>query len=159
VQRFSHHNDKSSKLGTPVKFPLTLDVIPYTTLYVSPETLTKGPSNLATPSKPKATNGDTNGENPFASLLAIPKEQWDPNMLTYVLSAVIVHKGEINSGHYVNYARKGTDWFLFDDSKVVLVDESEVLGAEAYLLVYVIEDLGPWAEDVSKTAGHDLDDD
>ena len=56
-----------------------------------------------------------------------------------------MHKGEINSGHYVNYAREGKDWFLFDDSKVVLVDESEVLGAEAYLLVYVTADVASWA--------------
>jgi ubiquitin carboxyl-terminal hydrolase 22/27/51 len=48
-----------------------------------------------------------------------------------------VHKGEINSGHYVSYAREGKDWFLFDDSKVVLVGEQEVLAAQAYLLVYV----------------------
>jgi ubiquitin carboxyl-terminal hydrolase 22/27/51 len=80
-------------------------------------------------------------------------------MMTYELSAVIVHKGEINSGHYVNYARKGSDWFLFDDSKVVLVDEAEVLAAEAYLLVYVIEDLGPWAEEQKAEGEPDGDDD
>ena len=60
------------------------------------------------------------------------------NSLTYELSSVIVHKGKIDSGHYVNYAREGNDWFLFDDSKVVLASEAEVLGAEAYLLYYMI---------------------
>jgi ubiquitin carboxyl-terminal hydrolase 22/27/51 len=60
------------------------------------------------------------------------------NSLTYELSCVIVHKGKIDSGHYVNYAREGNDWFLFDDSKVVLASEAEVLGAEAYLLFYMI---------------------
>ena len=60
---------------------------------------------------------------------------------SYALSAVIVHKGEINSGHYVSYVREGRDWFLFDDSKVVLVGGKEVLAAEAYLLVYVVERL------------------
>jgi ubiquitin carboxyl-terminal hydrolase 22/27/51 len=58
---------------------------------------------------------------------------------TYTLSAVIVHKGEMSSGHYVSYAREGRDWFLFDDSKVVLVGEKDVLAAQAYLLVYVVE--------------------
>ena len=67
-------------------------------------------------------------------------------MLSYHLSAVIVHKGEINSGHYINYAREGSDWFLFDDSKVVLVSESEVLKSEAYLLLYVKDNLEMWAE-------------
>jgi ubiquitin carboxyl-terminal hydrolase 22/27/51 len=57
----------------------------------------------------------------------------------YTLSAVIVHKGEMSSGHYVSYAREGRDWFLFDDSKVVLVGEKDVLEAQAYLLVYVVE--------------------
>jgi ubiquitin carboxyl-terminal hydrolase 22/27/51 len=59
--------------------------------------------------------------------------------LHYALSAVIVHKGGIESGHYVSYSREGEDWFLFDDSKVVLVSEAEVLSAEAYLLLYVVE--------------------
>jgi len=57
---------------------------------------------------------------------------------TYMLSAVIVHKGDINSGHYVSYAKEGKDWFMFDDSKVVLATEQEVLTAQAYLLVYVM---------------------
>ena len=59
--------------------------------------------------------------------------------IRYTLSAVIVHKGGIESGHYVSYSREDEDWFLFDDSKVVLVNEAEVLGAEAYLLLYVVE--------------------
>lgn len=59
--------------------------------------------------------------------------------LQYTLSAVIVHKGGIESGHYVSYSREGEDWFLFDDSKVVLVSEAEVLNAEAYLLLYVVQ--------------------
>jgi ubiquitin carboxyl-terminal hydrolase 22/27/51 len=45
----------------------------------------------------------------------------------------------MSSGHYVSYAREGRDWFLFDDSKVVLVGEKDVLAAQAYLLVYVVE--------------------
>ena len=57
---------------------------------------------------------------------------------SYTLSAVIVHKGDINSGHYVSYSREGSQWFAFDDSKVVLVGEQEVLAAQAYLLVYVM---------------------
>ena len=51
---------------------------------------------------------------------------------------MIVHKGKIDSGHYVSYSREGNDWFMFDDSKVVKVSEREVLGAEAYLLLYMV---------------------
>jgi ubiquitin carboxyl-terminal hydrolase 22/27/51 len=63
------------------------------------------------------------------------------NSLIYELSSVIVHKGRIDSGHYVSYSREGNDWFMFDDSKVVLVSEAEVLSAEAYILSYMINGL------------------
>ncbi|KAF2100006.1 cysteine proteinase [Rhizodiscina lignyota] len=59
----------------------------------------------------------------------------------YELSSVIVHKGKMDSGHYVSYSREGNDWFMFDDSKVVLSSESDVLGAQAYLLFYLARDL------------------
>jgi hypothetical protein len=147
-------------------------MLPYTTLYVTPDSFPKsakangavnGATNgvsdsaspNATPSKNKAESQDSpktpSKSEPaltkdYSSLLEYPKEHWPPELLSYDLSAVIVHKGEINSGHYVNYAREGKEWFIFDDSKVVLVDESEVLAAEAYLLVYVLKDLAPWAE-------------
>lgn len=64
-----------------------------------------------------------------------------PSRPVYELSSVIVHKGKMDNGHYVSYSREGDEWFLFDDSKVVLVEEREVLGAEAYMLFYVIRDI------------------
>jgi Ubiquitin carboxyl-terminal hydrolase len=135
--------------------------VPYSTLYVAPETLPKpgGKDTQSTPSKAGKVSLNNGAQNPYEALLALPKEYWDPKMLNYSLSAVVVHKGEINSGHYVNYARKGTDWFLFDDSKVVLVDEAEVLGAEAYLLVYVIENMTPWSRETKVGEGGDADND
>lgn len=63
------------------------------------------------------------------------------NSLTYELSSVIVHKGKIDSGHYVSYSREGSDWFAFDDSKVVLANEAEVLNAEAYIVTYMVSSL------------------
>jgi ubiquitin carboxyl-terminal hydrolase 22/27/51 len=59
----------------------------------------------------------------------------------YELASVVVHKGKIDSGHYISYSREGDDWFMFDDSKVVLASEKEVLGAEAYLLFYMVQAL------------------
>ena len=68
----------------------------------------------------------------------------DAEAATYELSAVIVHKGKIDNGHYICYCRQGEyDWFRFDDSMVVVVDEKEVLGAEAYMLVYVAKWVPP----------------
>ena len=112
-------------------------------------------ADASTPSKDKSSSQDSpktpskpadNAIKDYSALLDQPKEHWAPDLLNYNLSAVIVHKGEINSGHYVNYAREGKDWFLFDDSKVVLVNEAEVLGAEAYLLLYVLRDVAPWVD-------------
>jgi ubiquitin carboxyl-terminal hydrolase 22/27/51 len=145
-------------------------MLPYTTLYVdSPEFMkhvdsskttngthpTTNGSSPQTPQKQSETNGnhaDTPSKSAasatattYEDLLKKPKEQWPINTLNYQLSAVIVHKGEINSGHYINYAREGNDWFLFDDSKVVLVSEAEVLKAEAYLMLYVLGDPSPWS--------------
>ena len=98
----------------PVSFPLYLDMAPYTTRY-------KTDAKKASKSEPyRLANSPS---------------------ISYSLSAVIVHKGGIESGHYVSYSREGTDWFLFDDSKVVLVSESEVLNAEAYLLLYAVENV------------------
>ena len=37
-------------------------------------------------------------------------------------------------------------WFLFDDSKVTLAGEADVLGADAYLLFYIIRSLDGLAE-------------
>ncbi len=112
LKRFSHAKDKSSKLDMPVSFPLYLDMAPYTTSY-------------KTDAKKVSKSEIYRLENSIS--------------ISYTLSAVIVHKGGIESGHYVSYSREGTDWFLFDDSKVVLVSESEVLNAEAYLLLYAVE--------------------
>ena len=103
---------------------MDLDMVPYTAWHQ--KNLTNGHSSTNGTSKSSTTNGDASANNASNS------------EAMYMLSAVIVHKGEINSGHYVSYAREGKDWFLFDDSKVVLVGEQEVLAAQAYLLVYVM---------------------
>ncbi|KAF1956523.1 ubiquitin carboxyl-terminal hydrolase 2 [Byssothecium circinans] len=113
LKRFEHTKSTSSKIETKVSFPLTLDLYPYTTQGKNPKTAIPSNHNINSPS----------------------------NSLVYELSAVIVHKGKIDSGHYVNYSREGNDWFAFDDSKVVLVSEAEVLAAEAYLLFYMVGSL------------------
>ncbi|RCI11478.1 hypothetical protein L249_7415 [Ophiocordyceps polyrhachis-furcata BCC 54312] len=56
----------------------------------------------------------------------------------YDLLSVVVHVGEIETGHYVSYCRVGDQWFKFNDHKVELASVSDVLGAQAYLLFYII---------------------
>jgi ubiquitin carboxyl-terminal hydrolase 22/27/51 len=117
LKRFEHSKSTSSKIETRISFPMKLDLFPYTTKHKSSQTKA---------SKNAPPMNTTHNMNTPA------------NSLTYELSSVIVHKGKIDSGHYVSYSREGTDWFSFDDSKVVRASEEEVLGAEAYLLFYQV---------------------
>lgn len=59
---------------------------------------------------------------------------------TYRLCAVVVHcdiAGFVLFGHYVAYVRASDgSWLLADDSRVTPVPASQVLAAQAYLLVY-----------------------
>ncbi|KAF2011680.1 cysteine proteinase [Aaosphaeria arxii CBS 175.79] len=120
LKRFEHHKSTSTKIETKVNFPMKIDLYPYTSKYKS--THPKGSKNAKLP--PSNHNANT-----------------PANSLIYELATVIVHKGKMDSGHYVSYSREGNEWFMFDDSKVVLVSEAEVLGAEAYLLFYMINAL------------------
>lgn len=121
TKRFEHTKSTSSKIETKVSFPVKLDVHPYTTAHKAAIKAAK-----ASPSGTVQSNHNVNSPT---------------NSLVYELSSVIVHKGKIDSGHYVSYSREGNDWFMFDDSKVVLVSEAEVLAAEAYLLFYMVSGL------------------
>ncbi|THX53556.1 ubiquitin carboxyl-terminal hydrolase-like protein 22 [Aureobasidium pullulans] len=120
LKRFSHSKTSSTsiKLDAKVHFPTILDLQPY----VSRPRSKKGGGD---------SNGTKNGDIDKGS---------SPRPL-YELSSVIVHKGKMDSGHYVSYAREGDEWFLFDDSKVVLVEEKEVLAAEAYMLFYIVQEI------------------
>jgi len=55
----------------------------------------------------------------------------------YNLTSIVSHSGSTPFvGHYIAYARNGHEWFLFNDSSVIEVKESEVLEAEAFILLY-----------------------
>ena len=55
----------------------------------------------------------------------------------YTLKAVVSHSGSTPIvGHYIAYARNSNKWFLFNDSSVTPVQESSVLDAEAFILLY-----------------------
>jgi ubiquitin C-terminal hydrolase len=63
----------------------------------------------------------------------------DQTMTLCRLFAVIVHVGKnSHSGHYLAYVRniEKNEWWKMDDARVTLVDEKEVLNAEAYMLLY-----------------------
>ncbi|ATY64789.1 ubiquitin carboxyl-terminal hydrolase [Cordyceps militaris] len=46
----------------------------------------------------------------------------------YDLLSVVVHVGELETGHYTSYCRVGDQWFKFNDHKVELASLSDVLG-------------------------------
>jgi ubiquitin C-terminal hydrolase len=55
----------------------------------------------------------------------------------YNLTSIVSHSGSTPFvGHYIAYARNEEKWFLFNDSSVTSVRESEVLEAEAFILLY-----------------------
>lgn len=60
---------------------------------------------------------------------------------TYDLQSVVVHVGNLETGHYICYSRVGQQWFKFNDHKVMTATKSQVLAEEAFLLFYVIQSL------------------
>lgn len=58
----------------------------------------------------------------------------------YRLKAFVSHKGpSVHSGHYVAHIRKGDDWILFNDEKVVKADAESVKTLKAFAYLYVFE--------------------
>lgn len=62
------------------------------------------------------------------------------NPTTYELFAVIVHIGQVHTGHYVAYVKQNGYWFRCDDDKVVCVSEDTVKNEKGYLLFYCISE-------------------
>jgi len=54
----------------------------------------------------------------------------------YELISLAEHSGSMKSGHYISYAKRNNNWYLFDDSDCSEASLNEVLKAQAYLLVY-----------------------
>ena len=120
LQRYEHKNTNSVKINTKLDFPLQLDMVPYTT---------------------RALRQKQSAKNLDSTSLILPIT---PNSSGwYDLFAVIVHIGKIDGGHYIAYCRRDNQWFKFDDHKVTLATEAQVLDANAYLLFYLIRSLGP----------------
>jgi ubiquitin carboxyl-terminal hydrolase 22/27/51 len=126
-QRYEQTKLNAQKLDTKLNFPLQLDMTPYTSRSYAKRK--KGLPREVDPSEPVGT-----------APLAARSPGW------YDLSTVVVHIGKIDSGHYVCFCRRGEHWFRFDDNKVTLAPESQVLDQEAYLLFYVVRSLGEGSE-------------
>lgn len=122
-QRFAHTKTNASKLETKLTYPLQLDMSPYTTAqHRKKKSLPSDPLSPSSPLSPRSPG-------------------W------YDLTSVIVHIGKMDAGHYICYCRRDDEWFKFDDNKVTLATEAQVLRADAYLLFYLVRSLGPGVED------------
>ncbi|KAK4452067.1 ubiquitin carboxyl-terminal hydrolase [Podospora aff. communis PSN243] len=111
LKRFEYkqgRNERAAKIDTPVHFPLSINMLPYTTTA-------------------KTTDVSENFDLSRTCM--------------YDLFSVVVHVGEIDTGHYIAYCRVGGQWFAFNDHKVELASISDVLGARAYLLFYIVRTL------------------
>lgn len=55
----------------------------------------------------------------------------------YKLNSVVSHSGSSPFvGHYISWCRVDDKWFLFNDSSVTESNEADVLGAQAFILLY-----------------------
>ncbi len=90
LKRFEYkqggRNERAAKIDTPVQFPLQLNMLPYT-------------------NRARSANGDSGGGG--------VKENYElARSCTYDLLSVVVHVGEIDTGHYVTYCRVGDQVIL-----------------------------------------------
>lgn len=65
-----------------------------------------------------------------------------PEVLTvnnkiFELSSIIMHSGEIDSGHYIAYTKRESQWYLTNDEEIIRVPLSDVLNKPVYILFYV----------------------
>lgn len=113
LKRFQQTARGLSKLGTTVRFGVTLDVSPFCEPGRAPPAPVYRLSGVV-----EHAGGLSSG--------ASPRNFVSPTTLTYITVA----------GHYTAYIRNGDKWVYFSDSHSHPVSESQVLGAEAYLLFY-----------------------
>ncbi|GMF23545.1 unnamed protein product [Phytophthora lilii] len=61
----------------------------------------------------------------------------------YNLYGVVNHQGALGGGHYTAYARNFVDdqWYYYDDERVRVVEEQQVVSPSAYLLFYLRSDM------------------
>ncbi|KAK6465714.1 Ubp1 protein [Scheffersomyces coipomensis] len=89
---------------------------------------------------PTVESGSTGISTADDENIEVPN-QVDPRLL-YNLTAVIIHYGTHNYGHYICYRKLRGTWWRISDESVYVVDESEVLngGQGTFMLFYEFDD-------------------
>ncbi|CAG7849164.1 Probable ubiquitin carboxyl-terminal hydrolase 8; AltName: Full=Deubiquitinating enzyme 8; AltName: Full=Ubiquitin thioesterase 8; AltName: Full=Ubiquitin-specific-processing protease 8 [Serendipita indica DSM 11827] len=111
LKRFEHKSS-AAKIDTPVKFPGIINMSPYTTAAIGMQV--------------------REGKVPKLD----PATTYD-----YELFAVVNHEGQLNTGHYTNFARSQNEWYRFDDEKVTHTTLRECLQSIPYMCFYVKRNL------------------
>ncbi|XP_071954599.1 ubiquitin carboxyl-terminal hydrolase 43-like [Antedon mediterranea] len=124
LKRFQQTGSIRSKLNTLVQFPVNgLDLSHY-----QERRLTQG-------SHTNTLNTLTSW-SPWRHHRRRSMQYSDSNI--YDLYAVCNHMGTMSGGHYTAYCKNPTDnqWYNFDDTKVIAVQEDKVITKSAYILFY-----------------------
>ena len=58
-------------------------------------------------------------------------------ILEYNLYAICLHSGNCSGGHYTAITKQNGKWFLFNDTHMVEIQESEIITNSAYVLFYI----------------------
>lgn len=143
IKRFKY-DFFGSKMSDYIQFPLeNLDVTDFCAPPSIVQDLLSGNGNSTSPNNPTSANGKAKGSSKSKKGSSSSKAPLAPSPTLaptplYDLYAVICHSGSLHGGHYYAYAKHvGTgQWYEFNDSSVVLVNEETVASAEAYVLFY-----------------------
>ncbi|KAM3146775.1 hypothetical protein pb186bvf_001305 [Paramecium bursaria] len=73
--------------------------------------------------------------------ITFPLDSLQVTNKTYRLKSVIVHKGQMQQGHYMNFSKRFHNWYKFNDSIVRESSKKEVQLQQAYILIYQWNDM------------------
>ncbi|KAI5793866.1 hypothetical protein DFH27DRAFT_146876 [Peziza echinospora] len=149
LKRFEHSSSGFSKIDTKVRFPAQLDMTPYITRSKRKPTDLSIPAQIPIPTgnskKEKAAAAAALASNAAAAAAAAAASAAilspPPSNFQYELLTVVVHDGQIDTGHYYSYSKSNGQWFKFNDSVVSAATEAQVLAEKAYLLFYIVRSL------------------
>ncbi|TFK99499.1 hypothetical protein BDV98DRAFT_657301 [Pterulicium gracile] len=131
-EQTSHDKAAASKIATRIRFPEILNMAPYTTLYMThAEKENDGTVAAETYDPSVSACSRCSHISGFLSILG-PTALYE-----YELFAVINHEGQLNNGHYTNFARYQDQWYRFDDDKVTLSSSDACIKSSAYMCFYV----------------------
>jgi len=84
-----------------------------------------------------------NSEKKIDNFVHYLSESWrikgkgEPENSTYTLTSAISHKGQLDSGHFLSYNKRGDSWFMCDDEEIKKISSKPPVVNDAYILSYL----------------------